>query len=155
MLIPGFTLCQYSKIWDEHRNLNPSNTRKLIAQHTHSWWKQKSGIQYTVHLVQSIQGLTTPDHPPPPPWHPHPPTSHTLPKVSEMLSWSTKNPLHSINIWDTVTKVVPLCSLYQAPSYEPNLTLLAWYLPDITYLSMLFILEMVCTACSADHLKNK
>ena len=32
---------------------------------------------------------------------------------------------HSINIWDTVTNVLPLCSVYQAPSYQPNLTLLA------------------------------
>ena len=42
-----------------------------------------------------------------------------------------------------------------APSYEPNPTLPAFFLPEIAYLSMLSILELVCTACSADHLKNK
>ncbi len=46
-------------------------------------------------------------------------------------------------------------SVYQAPSYEPNLTSLVWFLPEIAYLIMLSILEVVCTACSADHLKNK
>ncbi len=43
--------------------------------------------------------------------------------------------------------------IYKAPSYEFNLTLLVWFLPDFAYLSMLFILEMICTACSADNLK--
>ena len=38
---------------------------------------------------------------------------------------------------------------------EPNLTFLEWFLPEIAYLSMLFILEVVCTAGSAEHLKNK
>ncbi len=46
-------------------------------------------------------------------------------KVCQMLSWRTKNWPHSINIWDTVTHVLPLCSVYQAPSYESHLTLLA------------------------------
>ena len=52
-------------------------------------------------------------------------------------------------------KVVLLRSVYQVPSYESNLTLLAWFLPDFAYLRMLLIPEMVCTAGSVDHLKNK
>ena len=56
------------------------------------------------------------------------------------------------SISEIPSEVLPLCSVYQAPSNKPNLTLLAWYLPDLAYLSMLFILEIVCTA---DHLKNK
>ena len=36
-------------------------------------------------------------------------------KVCQMLFWWTKNSLHSINIWGIVTKVLPLCSVYQAP----------------------------------------
>ncbi len=75
--------------------------------------------------------------------------------VCQMLSWRTKNWSHFINIWDTVTNVIPLCSVHQAPSYEHNLILLAWILQDLAYLSMLFILEVLCTACSAEHLKNK
>ncbi len=63
-----------------------------------------------------------------------------------MLSWRTKNPLYSINIQDTVTNVVLLCSLYQAPSNEPNLTFQAPFPTDLAYLSMLFILVMACTA---------
>ena len=34
-----------------------------------------------------------------------------------------------INIWDIATKVVPFCSVHQAPSDEPNFTLLTWFLP--------------------------
>ena len=76
-------------------------------------------------------------------------------KVCQMLFCWMENSLHSINIWDTTTKVIPLCSLYQTPSYELNLTLLALFLPKFRYLSMLIILQVVCTAFSADHLKNK
>ena len=58
------------------------------------------------------------------------------------------------SISDTVTKVVPLCSVYNVPGtiFCANLTLLAQFLPDFAFLSMPFVLEMVCTA---DHLKNK
>ena len=64
--------------------------------------------------------------------------------VSQMLSWWMKSWSHSISIWDTVTKVVPLCSVCQAPSYESNLTLLAPFPTGLANLSILFILEMVC-----------
>ena len=50
---------------------------------------------------------------------------------------------------------VPLCSVHQAPSYEPNFTLLARILPMLAYLSMLFILEMGCTAKSTGQGKDK
>ena len=63
-----------------------------------------------------------------------------------MLSWWTKNWPHSSNIWDTLTNVAPLHSVYQAPSYEPGYTLLASFLQLFAYLNMLFILEMGCTA---------
>ena len=73
-------------------------------------------------------------------------------RVCQMLSRWTKNLAQSINIWDTVTKVLPLRSVYQEPTYEPNLTLLAWPLPELAHLSMLliFIFEVVCTASSAE-----
>ena len=38
-------------------------------------------------------------------------------------------------------KMLPLRLVYRAPSYEPNLTLLAWFLSHLAYLSMLFILQ--------------
>ncbi len=76
-------------------------------------------------------------------------------EVCQILFWWTKYSLHSINIRDTVTEVLPLYSVYQAPFYESDLTLLAWFLPDIAYLSMLFNLVRVCTAVNADPLKNK
>ena len=76
-------------------------------------------------------------------------------KVCQMLTWWTKNSLHSINIWDTFTNMVPWCSVYKAPFIESNLTLLAPFPTQLAYLSMLYILEIVCNACSADHLKNK
>ncbi len=56
---------------------------------------------------------------------------------------------------NTVTYGAPLCSVYSAPSYVSNLTLLAPFSTELAYLSMLFILDMVCTAGSADHLKNQ
>ncbi len=62
-----------------------------------------------------------------------------------MLFLWTKNSLYSINIQDTVTNMVPFCSVYQAPSYESNLTFLAPFPTELAYLSMLFILEVVCT----------
>ena len=36
-------------------------------------------------------------------------------------------------------KVVPLGVVYQAPSYEPNFTLLAWFSPNMIDVSMFFI----------------
>ena len=72
-------------------------------------------------------------------------------KVCQMLSQWTKTSLHSINFWDTVTKLLPLCSIYHVPFYVPNLTLLAPFPTEFAHLSMLFTLEVVC----ADHLKNK
>ena len=59
--------------------------------------------------------------------------------ICQMLSWWTKKSLHSIKIWDTATKVLPLCSVYQAPTYESTLTLLAPFPTQLAYLSMLFI----------------
>ncbi len=41
------------------------------------------------------------------------------------------------------------------PSYVPNLTFLVPFPTDFAYLSMLFILEVLCTAGRAEHLKNK
>ena len=83
-------------------------------------------------------------------------TNHQLmTKVCQILSRWTKNSLHPINIYDTVTKVLPSCSVYRAPSYEPNFALLEWFLSELAYLSMLFILEVVCRVGSEDHLKNK
>ncbi len=63
--------------------------------------------------------------------------------LCRMLSWWTKDLAHSI--CDTFTYVVPLCSLYQAPSYRPNLTFLAPFPTEWAYLDMLLILEVVCT----------
>ncbi len=56
-------------------------------------------------------------------------------KVCQMLSRRMKNWFHFTNIWDTVTNVVPSCSVYEVPSHESNLTLLAWLLPEIAYFS--------------------
>ncbi len=68
-------------------------------------------------------------------------------KLCQMLPRWTENPLHSIIIWDTVTIVLPLYSVYQARPNESNLTSLALTPTEWAYLSMLFILEVVCTAC--------
>ncbi len=76
-------------------------------------------------------------------------------KACQMISWRMKNGPHFIIIRDTVTNVVALHSLHQAPLYDHNLTSLAWFLWDVACLSMLFILEVLCTACYAEHLNNK
>ncbi len=74
--------------------------------------------------------------------------------VCQMLSWRTKEWPHFINIWDTVTNVVPLHSVHQAPSYEHILTLLAWFLLDLAFLSMLFIREVLCTAWRTNSVQD-
>ena len=51
-------------------------------------------------------------------------------------------------------KLNTIVFIYQAPSYEPNFTELAWFPSKLAHLSMLFIPEMACTACCADHLKD-
>ena len=45
-----------------------------------------------------------------------------------------------------------MCSVYQAPSYEPSLILLGPFSTEFAYLSMLFILEMVCTRPSQEYI---
>ena len=68
-----------------------------------------------------------------------------------MLPWRKKNAPYLINIWDTATNMVPLCSVHQAPSCEPNLTFLAQFPAEFAYLSILFKLEVLYTAGSAEH----
>ena len=81
---------------------------------------------------------------------------HVEREVHQMLMSLKKKMLSSINTWDIVTKVVTFCSVYQAPSYEPNFISLASISAKLAHvLSELFILEVTCTACSAGHLKNK
>ena len=53
-----------------------------------------------------------------------------------------------INISDIATKLLIMRSVYQAASNEPDVTLLALVLRKLAHLSMLFILELVCT----DHI---
>ncbi len=77
----------------------------------------------------------------------------------------------SINICYIVVKAIPSCSLYQAPSCEPNFTLLAWFLPKITsstillysywpkanavYCGLLSIIHLFYTVHSAQTVQNK
>ena len=60
--------------------------------------------------------------------------------------------IHDNSIRHTVTKVVQLCSVYQASSCVPNFTLLAWFLPNLPYLCMLVLLELACIAGSVNQL---
>ncbi len=46
------------------------------------------------------------------------------------------------NIWDIATKAVPLCSVYTAPSYKPNFSVLAPLSTKFVYLNILFILDL-------------
>ena len=54
--------------------------------------------------------------------------------------------LHSTNICDIATKLVPLCSVSNMSSYEPSFSLLASVSVKLAYFSMLFILKLACTA---------
>ena len=47
-----------------------------------------------------------------------------------------KNDLISINISCIATLLVSLYTVYQVPSNEPSLSLLAWFLPMLAYLSL-------------------
>ena len=81
-----------------------------------------------------------------------------VPIVCQMFLWWAKKKIASlefINIWDMVTKVVPFCSVYLAPSFEPTFALLAPFFAKPSFCSMLFILELACTVGSAGQLKNK
>ena len=53
-----------------------------------------------------------------------------------------------ITIVYITTNVLPLCSVYQAPSYEANFARLAWFVPKLAYLIMLFILDLAGTSCN-------
>ncbi len=68
--------------------------------------------------------------------------------VCQMLSWWMENSPHSITIWDIIAKVVPLYSVYQVQSYEPSFSWKHNFWPELSYLSMLIIFELACTACS-------
>ena len=70
---------------------------------------------------------------------------------NQMVSWWTKHWPHPINIRDTVTNVVPLCSIYQAPSYEHSLILLSPFSTLLAHSILLIVLEISRT----DHLGNK
>ena len=57
------------------------------------------------------------------------------------------------NICNVIPKLVPLCSAYWMPSYQPNFILLAWFFCQswriqAFYLNILFFLELACTSCS-------
>ena len=43
-------------------------------------------------------------------------SSHNIYPKCQMLSWRTKNWPHFINIWDTITSVIPLRSVHEVPS---------------------------------------
>ena len=54
------------------------------------------------------------------------------------------------SIYEILSQKCYHCVQYtETPSYEPNLTLLSPFPTEWTYLSMLFFLEVVCTACTA------
>ena len=59
----------------------------------------------------------------------------SLSKVCQMLWWMKNSP-HCINIRGVVTTVVPMYSIFQAPSHEPKFSLLASFLPKPAYLNM-------------------
>ena len=65
-----------------------------------------------------------------------------------MLLRPMKDSSHSSISLDIITNVVSSCSVYQAPSHQPHIALLAWYSPTLAYFSMLFIRELACSACS-------
>ena len=60
--------------------------------------------------------------------------------ICQMLSQRTKNSLDFITVRGITTKTVPMCSVYHAPPYEPNLTSLTPFSTEQASLSILFIL---------------
>ena len=69
--------------------------------------------------------------------------------------WQRIELSHAIPISDIVTNVEPLCSAYKMTSNGANLMLPAWFLNNLTYLSMYFILELVSTDFNEVILMNK
>ena len=74
-------------------------------------------------------------------------------RFGEMLSWAKKN--NVINISNIATKVVPLCSVYEALLDEPRFRLLAPNLTKFVHLIMIFILDLPGDGCSTGQFKNK
>ena len=68
---------------------------------------------------------------------------------TQMLLWWTNNSPHFIKVWDIVSKVVSSCLVDKVPFLELTSTVRSWFLQKMANLSMLFILEMVCTSCVA------
>ena len=62
---------------------------------------------------------------------------------------------YSIYNSDAATYIVLLHSVYKVPSNERDIIWLASGLTKLSYLSMLFILELGCFVCSAGQLKNE
>ncbi len=58
------------------------------------------------------------------------------------------------SISKTVTNAVPLCSVYQALCYQPNLILLAPVPTGYANLSMLLILEVVCKVLTSSRINS-
>ena len=63
-----------------------------------------------------------------------------IPKFCLILPWCRKNSPYSQNIWGIAIHVIQLFSVYQAQSYESNVTLLAPVSTRFAHLSMSFIL---------------
>ena len=71
-----------------------------------------------------------------------------------LLLWKKKWH-HFIKISGIAMEVLPLCSVDKAPSNQSSFSLLAPVSTKFTHLSMLFILELVCTDCSAGLVINE
>ena len=61
----------------------------------------------------------------------------------------------SINSLGISPKMLQLCSFCKAPSDEVIVTLLVRFSTKLTFWSILFILELACTASNAAHIENK
>ena len=66
--------------------------------------------------------------------------------VRQKMPWQMMKRTHSINIRDIGLHVVPFCSVYQAPSFQPRLSLLSPVSTKLDKLSMSVLLQLACTA---------
>ena len=60
----------------------------------------------------------------------------------------------SFHFIDVVIKVLSLYSIHFVLPFEPTFLLLAWSIPQLVYLSMLFIPQMICSAGGPGQVKN-
>ena len=151
-----------NKLLKQTNSVGNGSSKVRICSYDGTWCTEYNGTTFeTVHQILMTWGRfficydniwhTTNPHSGFFSVHTH--SANSIPKSLSNVIIAVKNRPHFINIWDTVTNIVPLCSVNHVSSYEHILELLAWFLWYLAYLCMLFILALQ-TVQSTSRINN-